>query len=106
MKKEAVINNKINEKDTLDVTAGTVQIQDKHLTNQMPSLDSHDHAIEVEDPIVQKAYDKLAEVFSKNYEKALMEAGQYKVIYEKNNSWFNRLNWFFDSGFSFQISSY
>lgn len=78
MKKEAVINNKINEKDTLDVTAGTVQIQDKHLTNQMP-LDSHDNAVEVEDPIVQKAYDKLAEVFSKNYEKALMEAGQYIV---------------------------
>jgi hypothetical protein len=32
-----------------------------------------------EDPIVEKAYNKLAQVFSKNYERALMEAGQYIV---------------------------
>lgn len=83
MKKEAAIIINVEEKDPLDVTDeivyGTVQIEDKHLTNQMSLLDDHDNAIEVENPIVQKAYDKLAQVFSKNYEKALMEAGQYIV---------------------------
>jgi spore photoproduct lyase len=33
----------------------------------------------IPDPLVEKAYAKLASIFSKNYEQALMEAGQYIV---------------------------
>ena len=32
-----------------------------------------------EDPVAQKAYEKIALIFSKNYEQALMEVGQYIV---------------------------
>lgn len=57
----------------------STQTDDKSLTRQMSEEDSREDAIEVEDPLVQKAYDKIAMVFSKNYEQALMEAGQYIV---------------------------
>jgi hypothetical protein len=56
-----MINTKVNQTNPLDATTEIAVVQEE------------------EDPIVQKAYDKLAEVFSKNYENALMEAGQYIV---------------------------
>lgn len=71
IKTEASYKKEINE--------ATVQIEDKSLNTQILISDRSDDAIQVEDPTVQKAYDKLLRVFSRNYERALMEAGQYIV---------------------------
>ena len=35
--------------------------------------------VSIEDPVAQKAYEKIALIFSQNYEQALMEVGQYIV---------------------------
>ncbi|WP_041273188.1 radical SAM family protein [Desulforapulum autotrophicum] len=61
------------------VYPGDEQKKESALAKRMSDEDSRKNAIEVQDPIVSKAYDKLAQVFSKNYEQALMEAGQYIV---------------------------
>ncbi|SLM31055.1 Putative selenocysteine protein (fragment) [Desulfamplus magnetovallimortis] len=53
--------------------------ENKSIHHETSVLENRDDVIEMEDHIIQKAYDKLAQIFSRNYEQALMEAGQYLV---------------------------
>jgi len=59
------------DKESLESTA-------KNVANAIKKF-SPNSVIDINDPLVEKAYVKLANIFSEKYEQALMEAGQYIV---------------------------
>ncbi len=64
--------------DKKELPADNAQVPEK-ITDPGEVKDAIDVGETVYDPLVETAYQKLSNIFSENYEQALMEAGQYIV---------------------------
>ncbi|MBU2429242.1 MAG: hypothetical protein KKH99_00990, partial [Proteobacteria bacterium] len=77
-KENIPVEKTIEPTDKKNQRADKAQVPEK-ITDPAEIKDAIDVGGHGYDPLIEKAYQKLSNIFSKNYEQALMEAGQYIV---------------------------